>query len=382
MTPFALLSILITCAFARDGELPRIARRLRCLNESHWERVYSFDDERAPPREAPSGACRFGFRCVRSGGGASDSCRGATLASHLLRGADYQIVESVDASQLSQCSASHGDDVAAGLMLCDVLHSTREAPPTFGHILGNTWLHFGFGPGDRGSAAPCNATPAAWRACYGANLAAQASALTAAAPELLISGGLMEFLDAANLDDTADFPDSACVPGSVGQWGAPSTCVPDVRRAPARAYYGAWGRVFLDAGIRAIFFGQARLTGGSAPDGSDDVDPAGAEGFAAVIADLRAYASARGYGDIYFAPQAAAAITLANGTNVADWVYGAQHLEPHSTQQLGGGGFLTQPTLQRGSYIPAAIAQYGAGDMHEASRSNAGGRNGSQLPTV
>jgi hypothetical protein len=266
-------------------------------------------------------------------------------------------------------------------MLCDVWHSVRATRPTFGHILGNTWLHFGFGP------APCDAAPApaAWRACVGANLAAQVAALQAEAPELLLSGGLMEFVDAANLDGVVarEFPAGVCVPGSQGAWGGNSTCIPDVTLPGAQAYYVAWGQAFLDAGIRAIFFGQARLTGGSAPGGADDVSAAGAAGFAAVIGALRDYAAARGYGDVFFGPQAAAAITLANGTNVADWVYGAQHLEVHA--RGGGAGAaapaLTQPTLRNGSFV--AGWTYGAGDLHDAARDNAGGGSASAaLPTV
>lgn len=335
------------------------ARRLACLNETHFARA---DGLTGAPCDV--GACRAGFSCQGA------SCRApGGLAPHLLRAADLQLVESVPASQLAACGASQAEDVARGLMLCDVWRSVRTAQPSFGHILGNTWIRFGFGPGDCASAA----SPAAWRACFGANIAAQAAALQAEAPELVLSGGLMEFLDAANLDDASGFPASACRPGSQGQWGGNTTCVPDVRLPAAQAYYVAWGRVFLDAGLRAIFFGQARLTGGSAPDGRDDVAPDGAAGFASVFGALRDYAAQRGYGQIFLGPQAAAAITLENGTNIADWVYGAQHLEAGHAGGVAT-GFLTQPTLRNGSYVRAW--PYGPGDPHEASRSNA------QLPTV
>jgi hypothetical protein len=33
-----------------------------------------------------------------------------------------------------------------------------------------------------------------------------------------------------------------------------------------------------------------------------------------------------GYGRVYFGPQAASGFELANGTDLADWAYGAQHL--------------------------------------------------------
>ena len=321
------------------------ARRLACLNATHFAR-----SDAASGALCDVGACRAGFSCLGA------SCRAPSLAAHLLRAADLQIVESVPAAQLGECSDSQAADVARGLMLCDVWHSVRAAQPAFGHILGNTWLLFGqSGPG--AGAAPCNASAAAWRACVGANIGAQVAALQAEAPELLLSGGLMEFLDVANLDSAADFPAGVCRPGSQGAWGGNSTCVPDVTLPAAQAYYIAWGTAFLDAGIRAIFFGQARLTGGAAPGGVDDVSPAGAAGFAAVIGALRAHAAARGYGDVFFGPQAAAAITLRNGTNIADWVYGAQHLEVHAGGGGGGGGAgpataaLTQPTLRNGSHV-------------------------------
>lgn len=333
----------------------RSHRFLKCVNKTHFTR-----------HDAHSGVlcdigrCMAGFSCMGA------SCRGESLADHILRAADFQIVESVPVSQLNSCSASQAADVAAGLMLCDVWHSTKTAQPTFGHILGNTWVHFGFGPG--ADAAPCNSTPAAWRACFGKNIGQMVTALQAESPHLLFSGGLMEFLTAPNLDSVTDFPGSACVPGSQGAWGDNTTCIPDITRAAAQEYYIDWGRNFLDGGIRAIFFGQARLTGGSSPDDSDDVSPQGAAGFKIVIDTLRAYALQKGYGDVYFGPQAAAAITLANGINVADWAYGAQHLEPH-------GGFLTLPTLRNGSYVATSQRVYGPGDFHDASLSNSGGRS-------
>jgi hypothetical protein len=317
------------------------------VNATHYER-----------RCAQNGAlcdtspCRFGFTCTDGG------CRADALQPHLLRAVDVQLVESVNASQLAACSADQGADVAAGYMLCDVWHSTRALLPTFGHILGNTWLQF-----DATAPPPCGDSPAAWRACVSANIGAQVAALQGESPEMLFSGGLMEFLVDVNLDNQTAFPDSVCRPGSVGQWGGNNTCVPDVTTAAGQEYYLAWGRAFLDAGIRAIFFGQARLTGGSAPDGSDGVSPEGALGFAAVIEGLRAYAGQQGYGAVYFGPQAAASILLPNGTQLADWAYGAQHLEIHNA-----GPFLTQPLLRNGSWV---YQQYGPGDFHDASQANA-----------
>ena len=79
--------------------------------------------------------------------------------------------------------------------------------------------------------------------------------------------------------------------------------------------------------MRSFFFGQARLTGGGR--GCDDdgtgcsrVSIAGAAGFSRVITELKTYAGLRGYGDIFFGPQAASGFELENKTEVADFVYG------------------------------------------------------------
>jgi hypothetical protein len=359
ITPLLLLS------FCRASPPPCGVGRLiaRCVNRTHYE------TRDAPTAQlcASAAPCRFGFLCV-----AGNSCRAADIASHLARAADYQIVESVPVAQLASCTEDHLADVASGLMLCDVVHSTRAVRPTFGHILGNTWVQFGNGPNARAPA--CAASPAAWRGCFGANIKAMVDALQGEAPELLFSGGLMEFLPQANADAPGGWPTGYCVPGSLGQWG-PNTCVPDVRLPLAQQYYVDWGKTYIDAGIRALFFGQADLTGGRGS--GDGISPEGAAGFASVVAQLRAYAAGRGLGAVWFGPQAASGILLSNGTQVADWVYGAQHLQPQRN-----GSFLTQPLLKNGSFV---WAQYGPGDLHDASRHNAGGGaapTNNSLPTV
>ena len=58
-------------------------------------------------------------------------------------------------------------------------------------------------------------------------------------------------------------------------------------------YYTEWGKAYLDAGVRAFFFGQSRLTGGGRAcdaDGSgcSRVSAAGAAGFAKVLRNLKA----------------------------------------------------------------------------------------------
>ena len=71
----------------------------------------------------------------------------------------------------------------------------------------------------------CNFTTAqGWRECIGQNVAKQAALLTSAAPHLLISAGLMEYLPKFNLDKAylSDFA-ACCVPGSIGQWDGHQT---------------------------------------------------------------------------------------------------------------------------------------------------------------
>ena len=64
------------------------------------------------------------------------------------------------------------------------------------------------------------------------------------------------------------------------------------------------------------------------------VSAAGAAGFAKVLSNLKAYAAEKGYGRVFFGPQAASGFELANGTEIADWVYGAQHVSQVSGQWL------------------------------------------------
>jgi hypothetical protein len=320
-------------------------RFIKCINETHYERRSQLTNELCD-----ISSCRFSFKCHRT----DHTCRANTLIEHTYRAVDYQLVSNIRADQLQHCT-NHTTDVKNGFMLCDVWHATKVTKPTFGHLLGFTWLTLG-------SPFFCPGPASEWRKCVGRNLAIQVRALVAESPELLISGGLMEFIHKTNLDDPSLFPDKICRPGSIGCWGDNQTCAPDVTQPAIQDYYVAWGKEFLDAGIRAIFFGQARMTGGTAEDGTDGVSRKGGLGFAIVIDRLKEYARSKSYGQVYFGPQASASI-IANGVNIADWVYGAQHLEPHSTFT-----YLTQPLLRNGSYI---YPLYGPGDFHDANRLSA-----------
>lgn len=300
-------------------------------------------------------------------------CSADDIGTHLRHAVGFQIVEQVPAGEAAECAADPLEDARAGRMLCEVLHGTAALQPTFAHELGNTWLSY---PGGAGRFGNCSFSSAAgWRQCVAANIAQIAALAVARSPALVISSGLMEFLYQPNLDDPSTFS-SCCVPGSIGQWGSNQTCVPDIRSPCAQDYYVTWGKLFLDAGSRAVFFGQSRLTGGGRPcdpDGSgcSRVSTAGAAGFAAVIARLKAYAATRGYGPIFFGPQAAAGFLLANNTEVADWVYGAQHL--HSR-----GAWLVQPYGVNGSAPALGPQWYGSSDPHDANRIN----NNNNLPVL
>ena len=299
------------------------------------------------------------------------------LATHLQRSVDLQIVESAPASEARSCQTSNPKaDAVAGRMLCEVLYGTSVSQPTFGHSLGNTWLT---APASQnGTFAGCDFSNASdWRACVGANVAKQAAMLTAEAPHILLSAGLMEFLHRNNVDDPQSW-EACCVPGTIGQWdgGGNQTCVPDVMSECVQAYYVEWGKVYMDAGIRAFFFGQARLTGGGRGCDADGtgcsrVSTKGASGFARVIEALRAYAAEQGYGSVYFGPQAASGFQLANGTQVADWSYGAQHLAARAQ-------WLVQPFGVNGTSPALGPQWYGAGDLHDANRVN----NANGLPVL
>lgn len=98
---------------------------------------------------------------------------------------------------------------------------------------------------------------------------------------------------------------------------------------------------------------------------------AGAEGFAVVLHNLKAYAAAKGYEPVWFGPQAASGFELANGTELADWVYGAQHL--HARER-----WLVQPFGVNGSAPALGPQWYGGGDPHDGNRVN----NANALPVM
>ena len=338
-------------------------RVLSCVNATHF--AYRSCAANAPPLPLPHHACHNNFTCAPSTG----SCvANEGIATHLLRSVAAQIVESVDTAEAATCDAAHPErDAAAGKMLCEVLHGVTRTQPTFVHSLGNTWLTASAtGGGTFGSCTYANAS--GWRRCVGANIAKQTALIHAAAPHALLNAGLMEFLASSNLVNSTDFAARCCVKGSVGQWGANSTCVPRVRDACAQQYYIEWGKTFMDAGIRSFFFGQSRLTGGGRPCEADGtrcsrVAVEGVAGFAVVLRALKAYARDSDYGAVYFGPQAASGFELQNGTELADFSYGAQHL-------FSRNGFLVQPYNVRGM-LPAKGSQwYGGSDWHDANRAN------------
>ena len=359
---------------------------LTCVNSSTYRYL---DCETGGFVEGSDRLCREGFECTAlRPHSVLGSCRavrntnvrgGGGIGTHLLRSVDYQIVETVNADELNRCKANASNptiDAIEGRMLCEVIQATEIIQPTFGHSLGNTWLTRSPATGT-GSIDGCQFSSAQeWRECVGANVAKLANLLVARSPHLLFAAGLMEFLNVANLDDPTNWVQRCCVPNTVGSWGGNDTCVPNVRSSCGQDYYISWGKVYLDAGIRSFFFGQSRLTGGGRSCNSDGtgcsrVSIAGAEGFALVITALRQYADAQGYGEVYFGPQAASGFELSNGTDIADWAYGAQHLFARDE-------WLVQPFGVNGTAPPLGPQWYGSMDLHDANRMN----NANRLPVM
>ena len=333
--------------------LPALAIHAQCVNSSHLALT--------PTLLRP---CPDGFRCLDD----VNACQADDIWEHLSGAADFQMLEPVPVGEAQACSGDAAVDAARGLMLCEMLSLANRSKPRFGHGLGSTWHT---APATRrGEVDGCTfSTAAGWRACIGANLGRLRALLQAVAPDAMFSGGLFEYLAESNVDGDRSAFEACCKPGTIGKWGSSSTCVPDITSAGAQGYYEAWGRTFLDAGIRAIFFGQARLTGGGRPCRSDGtgcsrVSAAGVTGFAKVVRALRLYATSKGYGHVYFAPQAASGFEGPDGEELAEWVYGAQHL-------FASGRHLLQPLGVAGRLPALAPQWYGTGDFHDANRLNA-----------
>lgn len=77
------------------------------------------------------------------------------------------------------------------------------------------------------------------------------------------------------------------------------------------------------------------------------------------------------YGRVFFGPQAASGFELANGTDIADWCYGAQHL-------YASGSWLVQPFDVSGAAPSQRPQWYGSSDLHDANRLN----NKNELPVL
>ncbi len=288
--------------------------------------------------------CAAGTAC--SGG----QCLG-DLRWHMERTVDLQWVQGY--SPLLLCRGREAD-LLSGSLSCDALHSVERLQPRLGLFFGNTWITMAPDSPD-----PCmRNAPEEARACMQERISGLARLFHDASPNLLLVAQMSEYLHQNNVP-VGDWPD-LCVPGSQGHWGA-NTCIPDIAHsAAARAHLIAWGRIYLNAGLRGFLFGQARLMGGG--DGpSLSLD--GAEGLALIIEALRAHAQSQGIGEIYFGIQAANS-AMARGREQADFVMGAQHLEFVDGQLL-------QPLSPQGGFI---LNDYGDGDYHDANIiNNAGG---------
>jgi hypothetical protein len=363
--------------------------------------------QRAPAEVACVNATHFALAGLHRGCGPGFTCHSLPVAGcrseqgfagHAAKAAGFELIASVPASQFRNCTPDAGADAAAGKLLCEAQHATKLLQPTLAIHFSTTWLHVSNEKGQpcdpdlepSGSNNVCRgcATAAAYRQCFTKNLKAVVTAMVSASPKMLVQCDLAEALycDTAQgqgcmLDDPSDFTETrACQPGSMNKWG-PGSCVPNIRSASGRQFYSAWGKSQLDAGCKALYWGEARMIGGSDVNNSaalpnSCVSHAGSLGFAAVINELRSYATAQGYGPTYYGPQAACGFPLPNGTDVADFVIGAQHLQ-------GIGEDLVAPLAPSGSALPGAgwrgtesyISQW---DWHDANRVN----NKNELPVV
>lgn len=357
---------------------------MACVNSTHFVLA-----------GVPTG-CGPGFTCHSLPVARCRSERG--FAGHSAKAAGYELMASVPASQLRECTSDAGADARAGRLLCEAKHATEVLQPTLAIHFSTTWLHVSNRKGmpcdpglePSGSNDVCRGCPtaAAYRACFTKNLKAVVAAMVTASPKMLVQCDLAEALfcntaggEGCMLDDPSDFTEAkACQPGSMNKWG-PGSCVPNIRSVAGQRFYSVWGKSQLDAGCNALYWGEARMIGGSDLNNSavlpdSCVSHAGSLGFSTVINELRTYATTQGYGPTYYGPQAACGFPLPNGTDVADFVIGAQHLQ-------GIGEDLVQPLAPSGSALPAAgwrgvdsyISQW---DWHDANRLN----NKNRLPVV
>jgi hypothetical protein len=288
-------------------------------------------------------SCSPGFDCENG------ACVGPIRA-HLQRSVDLQYVQDRSPDELDQCAADVAQDIAAGRLACDAKHAVQQLKPRFGLFLGNTWIV-------RNAYSPdsCQSTIDGFVQCQWTRLKRIVDVLHVSAPEMLCAAHMAEFVAQTNV--TESVWKNICVSGTQGKWG-PNTCVPDIaHKQAARDYLVDWGKRFVDAGIRAFVFGQARLMGGGA---GCTVSSDGAAGFKWVIDMIRSYAEGKGISKLYFGAQAACSVQV-GGVEQIDFVMGAQHLEPHN-------GWLLQPLLRKGPYLHGGI--YGSEDWHDANLQN------------
>ena len=173
-----------------------------CLNETHTAlRGCSSGELRA----GSARRCDAGFACSASTG----ACEADDIGTHLLRSVDYQIVETVIASEAQTCSEQDPlADAIAGKMLVRPLTLSPEP-----------------------IAQASQGLPR--RACWGgAQQYMYSLLLTARAPHLLISAGLMEFLAASA---RCCMRRRSCSRRSATPWGTPGRRRRPRRRAPSTA---------------------------------------------------------------------------------------------------------------------------------------------------
>jgi hypothetical protein len=296
--------------------------------------------------------CPEGTSC-RDGG----QCLGA-IAWHTAQPATMQFSQGGRANQLDGCSASPQRDIEGGRLLCDIYHVVRIIKPRFGMMFGNSWVKLG---GNRYDAC-YDLGPADGRACISRRLREIRQRLQVEAPFIMLAGQISEFVYKKNVP--SDSWPAICRERSIDHWGA-DTCIPDLAKASGRALQVAWGKAFLDAGLRALVFGQARLQFGN--NGTNQLGLDAADRLRLIRQELTAYAQQKGYGEFYIGLQAASGAIASDGQQQADFITGAQHLIKDDSS-----GFLRHALSQRGHPL------YGDGDWHDANLVN----NSNRLPVI
>jgi len=201
---------------------------------------------------------------------------------------------------------------------------------------------------------------------YFSDMATRAAQVHAAIPDLVLVGGLMEFIARDAIEGTY-YPDEsryfsydAMMPAGwplVDHWGA-GWSVPDARQTETQKFYRYIAERWIDLGVESICFGEVALTGAL-----DDLESSSLE---SVITPLRAYAALHARRQGLLVGAQATRFLRYGGHSLVDYLEGALHMEPDSAARQ------VVPISATGSVL------YGAGDIHPVHPDN----NPDDLPVL